>query len=32
MSDIWCKTIGPVIEKDFVVTRVSEWDRTIATK
>ncbi len=25
MSDVRSKTIGPVIEKDFVVIRVSKW-------
>ncbi len=32
MSDIRCEAIGPVIEEDFVVTRVSEWDYVIALK
>ena len=32
MSDLWSETVGPVIEKDFIVTRISEWDRTVALK
>ena len=32
MGDIRCESIGPVIQKDFVVTRVSEWDCIVALK
>lgn len=32
MSDIRCETIRPVIQKDFVVIRVSEGDGIIALK
>lgn len=32
MSDIRCEPIRPVIQKDFVVIWVSEWDGIIALK
>ena len=32
MSDIRCEAVGPVIQKDFVVIGVSEWDCIAAPK
>ena len=32
MSNIRGETIGPVIQEDFVVTRVCEWDCIVGLK
>ncbi len=32
MSDVRSETIGPVIEKDFVIIRVSKWGCITAVK
>ena len=32
MSNIRCETIGPVVQEDFVVSRVGEWDSTVGLK
>ena len=30
MSDIRRETVGPVIQEDFAITSVSEWDGALA--